>query len=332
MLALTSVHVGFATAVNAHLGRSFTDVVSTDVLDMAVTLLGFMFANFILWRLGVAMVSVKPKKPIQWMINDLRTKVLDPLKAPDAAIGFLSIVVLLITYTSLKNEIHALNPSLWDAEFALWDRVLHGGTDPWRLLLPLLGNPYVTTAFNFAYHLWFVLLYLAVCIACLDRSNPTRSTVFLVAFILCWFIGGNLLATVFASVGPVYYETFGFGDTFLAQIEYLKQSDTISPVWALEVHDLLIQGYLNGGLARGISAMPSMHVASSVLLTLYAFSYARWIGWLMVTFTAVIMLGSVHLAWHYAIDGYASLVMMLFFWWLAKKLTQRFGPATCPAT
>lgn len=326
LLSLISLHVAFALAVSLYVGRSYWGTAASELMGMASKLLLFMFANFIIWRLGVAMFSVRPKRPIQWMLHDLRSKLLDPEKAPDALISFLCMVALIVTYTFLKNEIHALNPSLWDVEFAQWDRFLHGGTDPWLLLQPVLGNPYVTTAVNVAYHLWFALMYVAVCVACLDRSDPTRSTVFLVAFVLCWFIGGNLLATVFASVGPVYFEAFGLGDTFATQIELLKHSDTISPVWALNVHDLLIQGYLDGGLARGISAMPSMHVASSVLLTLYAFSYARWAGWIMVAFTGIIMLGSVHLAWHYAIDGYVSVFLMLFLWWLAQKLTLRFGP------
>ncbi|WP_074736280.1 phosphatase PAP2 family protein [Ruegeria halocynthiae] len=287
-----------------------------------------MFANFILWRLGVAIFVAKPKKPIRWMLQDLRTKLTDPEKAPDVVICFVSIVALIVTYTFLKNEIHSMNPILWDSQFAKWDRFLHGGVDPWTLLRPILGSPVVTTAVNATYHIWFPMLYIAICVACLDRRDPIRSTVFLVAFVLCWFVGGNVLAIVFASVGPVYFEPFNLGTDFVPQMELLRQSNEISPVWALKVQNALLDGYQNSGFARGISAMPSMHVASSTLLAIYGFTYSRWLGWGLTVFTIVIMLGSVHLAWHYAIDGYASILLTLFFWWLAKKLTARFGPET----
>ncbi|MEX0308169.1 MAG: phosphatase PAP2 family protein [Ruegeria sp.] len=287
-----------------------------------------MFANFILWRLGVAIFSVKPKKPIQWMLQDLRAKLTDTEKAPDAVIGYVSIVAMIMTFMFLKDEIHALNPSLWDTQFAKWDRFLHGGVDPWTLLWPILGSPLVTTAVNLAYHIWFPMMYIAVCVACLDRRDPVRSTVYLVSFALSWFVGGNILATVFASVGPVYFEPFNLGTDFAPQMELLRQSNEISPVWALDVQSMLLEGYQNAGLARGISAMPSMHVCSSVLLALYAFTYSRWLGWAMTAFAVVIVMGSVHLAWHYAVDGYASIILAFVFWWLSKRLTARFGPST----
>lgn len=328
LLSLVSLQVFCAIAVSLYLGTSYWDATTPKLLVISTRLFCFMFANFLLWRLGVAIFVVRPKKPIHWMINDLKSNVTDGIRLPDAVVGFLCIVILIVTYTFLKNEIHVLNPVPWDVEFAHWDRLLHGGVDPWKLLWPVLGSPFVTTAINVAYHIWFPMLYISVCVACLDRSDPVRSTVFLVAFVLCWFVGGNLLATVFASVGPVFYEPFGFGDTFVPLLDLLRESDKISPVWALNVQNTLQEGFFNNGPVRGISAMPSMHVASSALLALYGFTYSRWLGWALTGFTAIILLGSVHLAWHYAIDGYASIALVLLFWWMAKKLTARFGPTT----
>ncbi|WP_171210139.1 MULTISPECIES: phosphatase PAP2 family protein [unclassified Ruegeria] len=326
LLSLVGLQLVCAVAVSIYAGRSFWDASTSLMLGLSFKLFLFMFANFVLWRFGVAVFSIRPAKPIKWLLHDLWSKLTDPQKAPDAVLCFGSIVALIASYTFLKNEIHAVNPSLWDAEFARWDRWLHGGFDPWVLLWPIFGSPYVTTALNVAYHMWFPMLYIAVCVACLDRRDPNRCTVFLVAFVLCWFVGGNLLATVFASVGPVYFEAFGLGLEFAPQMEMLRQSNEISPVWSLSVQNMLLEGYHNAGPARGISAMPSMHVASSVLLAFYGFSYARWAGWALTGFAFTILLGSVHLGWHYAIDGYASGLLMVFFWWLAKKLTARFGP------
>lgn len=328
LLSLVALQILCAIAVGFYLQLSFWGSTAPIILAVAVKLFYFMVANFLLFRLGYAIFVVKPKKPIHWMISDLRSILTDGVRVPDVVVTYLSMVGLIVTYTFLKDVIHALNPSLWDTQFAEWDRMLHGGYDVWDLLWPVLGYPYVTTAINFAYHAWFPLIYLAVCVACLDRRDPSRNMVFLVAFVLCWFVGGNVVATIFASVGPVYFEPFGLGDTYLPQMELLRELNSISPVWALNVQQGLLDGYLNNGAIRGISAMPSMHVASTVAVTLYGFSYSRWLGWGLTAFTAVIILGSVHLAWHYAVDGYASVLLAVFFWWLAKKLTARFGPAT----
>ena len=64
-----------------------------------------------------------------------------------------------------------------------------------------------------------------------------------------------------------------------------------------------------------------------VLLALLSFAgRKRWLGWFFVAFTAVILLGSVHLAWHYAIDGYAGVVVALAAWFVAGRLA-RWNPA-----
>ena len=43
----------------------------------------------------------------------------------------------------------------------------------------------------------------------------------------------------------------------------------------------------------------------------------------MTALTAVILMGSVHLAWHYAIDGYVSAAFVLSVWFGLKRLEIR---------
>ena len=328
LLTVTGMHVIAGLIVSLYLSQSFWSKTGPLMLNAFLMLAILMCTNYVLWRFAVAVFKVRPKKPIQWMINDIRQAFSNRTHVEDALSGFLCIAILIVTFSYLKEVLPLLNYFSWDPVFAEWDRALHGGYDVWVLLQPILGNPYVTTLVNAAYHGWFFVIYVAVCLACLDRSNPMRSMTFLVAFSLCWSVGGNLLATIFASVGPVYYEVFGFGDTFAPQMEFLRQSHEISPVWALEWHQMLLDGYFHDGAIKGISAMPSLHVATSVLIAIYGFSYSRWFGWAATAFAAVILLGSVHLAWHYAVDGYASIALAFALWWVAKKLTARFGPAS----
>ncbi|WP_424833238.1 phosphatase PAP2 family protein [Ruegeria sp.] len=328
LATIAGLHLCFGIAVSIYVGASFWSETALKIWGVTRILTILMLASFFSWRFAYAIFAVKPKKPIQWMIADTRRLLSDRDRLADTITGLACAVVVIVTFSYIKGEIPAINPYTWDPIFAQLDRLLHGGQDPWRLLWPVLGHPYITTLLNVVYIAWFVLCYLAVCVACIDRRDPTRSTVFLVAFALCWVIGGNLLAIIFASVGPVYFDTFGFGDQFVPLVDLLHASHDISPVWALEIHQMLLDGHFNDGPVRGISAMPSMHVATSVMVAIYGFTYKRWLGWVLTGFALLIMLGSVQLAWHYAVDGYAAAVLALGLWWVAKTLTARFGPST----
>jgi len=96
---------------------------------------------------------------------------------------------------------------------------------------------------------------------------------------------------------------------------------TLYPIWAVPTQDLLWQSHLAGrGEVEGVSAMPSMHVATTILFILLGFaSGKRWLGWALVAFSASIFLGSIALAWHYAVDGYLGAAIALACWWMAGK-------------
>src|SRR3546814_13931379 len=74
-------------------------------------------------------------------------------------------------------------------------------------------------------------------------------------------------AIMLASVGPAFLEPIIGNDHFREQMEYLHQAGETHTVLVLEVQRLLLQWYEAGdyGLGRGITAMPSMHVALCML-------------------------------------------------------------------
>jgi hypothetical protein len=79
-------------------------------------------------------------------------------------------------------------------------------------------------------------------------------------------------------------------------------------------------------LIEGIAAMPSVHVALPVLYALAAWKLHRRLGILFGAYALLIFLGSVHLGWHYAVDGYVTLLIVPMVWWLSgKALTWQNG-------
>jgi hypothetical protein len=231
-----------------------------------------------------------------------------------------------ITLKAFLPQIHAFE---WDETFMEWDRALHFGFHPYELLQPVLGHPFITKALNVAYNAWFFFMLAAWVVLGYARRDTALRRHFLLAFMLCWFAGTTVLGTIFSSAGPCFYgRLLGGEDPFQPLMAYLSQVDGATGLYALHTQDLLWKSYVDGqGLVTGISAMPSMHVATSVLLALLSFAgRKRWLGWFFVAFTAVILLGSVHLAWHYAIDGYAGVVVALAAWFVAGRLA-RWNPA-----
>ena len=272
------------------------------------------------------MLFRRPRRLLAYMAQDLRHRLLTPERLLSGLLVLSVLPIFISVFTSFKILIPAIQPYSWDPLFAAWDRALHGGIDPWLLLQPLFGRPLLTSIVNAGYHLWFFLLYGIVFWQAFSLGNRVLRAQFFLAFLLSWSLLGNGAATLLASVGPCYYGAVtGLPDPFAPLMAYLSQANEIFPVWALGVQDMLWQGYQSDIVERGhgISAMPSMHVAAAFLFTLLCWRVDRRLGALMIFFTLLTLVGSVHLGWHYAIDGYVSLVAMVPIWRLAGWLAAR---------
>lgn len=233
----------------------------------------------------------------------------------------LAVACFMPSFSLIKAGIPLFAAYTWDAQLIALDRAIHG-TDPWRLLQPVLGYPIITAALAKLYHTWFLLIYGGTLFfALLVKDRALRCRYFL-SYFLMWTIGGMAMAVGFASVGPCFLEPLLGDPRFAEQMAYLKAADRLYPVAVLEVQDALVAWYRSEDFkfGRGISAMPSMHVALAFLFFLGVRQVSRAAGWFFGAFCFAIAIASVHLGYHYAVDGYASLALVAAIWWVAGKL------------
>ncbi|WFP62778.1 phosphatase PAP2 family protein [Mesorhizobium sp. WSM4904] len=226
-------------------------------------------------------------------------------------------------FTSMKEGINRIVPFYFDQKLVEIDRFINFGTDAWRVFHPVLGIGAATFTINFFYNLWFVFMFVVLFCVIFSVGNDRLRSRYLVAFVLTWAILGNVAATIFASVGPAFVMPF-FGDgTFAPLMDYLKATNNVYPVWALYAQNMLLTNAASDGprMGSGISAFPSMHVAIAMLNAVFLWRFGGILRWIGVAFLIMTQLGAVHLAWHYAIDGYASMLATPIIWMLAGWLS-----------
>ena len=319
LLGLVGLHCAASLMLSQITGMSFNVGMMTDLW----MLFGAMVPTYLILRFVYMLGVVRPARPISWLVQDLRRILTDPDRMIGGLLAFTAIILFQHSFGYMKEMIPLIHPFSWDLTFLAWDRALHFGTDPYLVLMPLITTPLTIGLLNFAYHFWFLIMLIIPFLACFDRSNPQARMTFLIAHVLTWGIGGNLMALALSSAGPVYLERLDISTVFVPLTAALQEAS--ARVWlpALDVQELLWDGYTGNGPVAGISAMPSMHVGSTTLFTCYAFTWRRWAGWLMVGFWGLILVGSVALGWHYAVDGYLGAALALLFWHVAARAVQR---------
>jgi hypothetical protein len=300
-------------------------LVSTSILLAAVAVVGVWLLASLwgLWREGYQ------GSPTAALARSLFNDILTPGRISNGAHVLLATGVFAVGFTNLKAYIPRLNPFSWDPVLMELDRFIHFGHLPHDLLMPLFGHPLVTLCVNVVYNMWFVVLLGYVLWQGFRDPDTALRQRYLIAYLLAWTLGTLVAGTLLSSAGPCFYgRLFPGPDPYAGLMDYLAAADRVYPLWALSTQEMLWQSYVtSGGLVSGISAMPSLHVATAVLFFLCARAAGiRWLTWFTGIFAAMILLGSVLLAWHYAVDGYAGALIAVFCWWLAGLWVRHFPP------
>jgi hypothetical protein len=324
-IVLIGVYAVAAMAVPPLLGVSarFSPGLYSDVL---LKVNAAFFAGLLFAYVCYVLVRVRPPRLTHYLWSEITGRYATVERLCMALPVFLLFPLFASTFTYFKAAIPLFRPFDWDAQFAIWDQALHGGHAAWEWLQPVFGHPYATALINAVYHLWFFVTYGVLVWQALALGRPRLRMQYLLTTLLLWSLVGNLAATLLSSAGPVYFgRVTGLADPFAPLMAYLYQANDVVPVMALQVQDMLWQAYAGSStdIGAGISAMPSLHVATAFSYVLLGFALRRWLGILFAGFAACIMIGSVHLGWHYAIDGYVGILCTLAIWFAVGWLLDR---------
>lgn len=241
--------------------------------------------------------------------------------------------ILISAFTVFKTIFPKIAPFSWDATFQQWDRALHFGIDPWVITHSLFGSPLATYVINIFYNMWFGFMWLGVCAAILMVHKPQLRIQYLLTFTLCWILLGSATAMGMSSAGPCFFNFVVPGDTSYAPLMHRLETANLHlqenfglHLMTLDIQNLLWKVYSadTNIIGGGISAMPSMHVSIATLMALGGWQLNRKLGIACIIYAALIQIGSVHLGWHYAVDGYVSVTSTVIVWGIVGRLLRSF--------
>lgn len=262
----------------------------------------------------------RPASPISALIAGMRAYRFDRQRLRNGSIVIALLVPFLMMFSVVKTSIPAIVPFSWDETLTAWDRALFFGYLPYEWLQPIVGHDVVTVFLDITYKLWFILMWMSLVAFAFARTTSALRTRYLLSFFVTWFLQGSVLALVFSSAGPCFYGLLDIGpDPYQPLMAYLREASLSVPVSALDMQTHLWSGYKGDVVPLGISAAPSLHNATSLLMALAAWKVDRRLGLILSAFAVVIFVGSISLAWHYAVDGLIAFPVTLLTWIAAGR-------------
>jgi hypothetical protein len=207
------------------------------------------------------------------------------------ALGITVAGLNMIAFMWTKPLLNYYVPFWADPYLAEFDRMLFLGHDPWRLLDWL--NSFGTAIF---YHRgWFACMIVTLLLTLTRPPSPQKSAVMMTYFLL-WSVVGPVIHILVPAAGPVFFDKLGYGSDFAGIRVPEEMTQMSNYLWTVYNGDQF-------GPGSGISAMPSLHIATTAWMVLAIHVLARRWQLAIAIPGALIFLLSISLGWHYAADG-----------------------------
>lgn len=267
-------------------------------------------------------------------ISDIVRDFVDTRVRPGFGLPFLTPLLTAIlvgtAYNVFKQRMLPDSGYGWDNALAAADRALLGGWDAWQWTHWLVPWPAATWAIDQMYHPFFLPMTFGIA-ACtfmpLDSIARLRHTL---GFALLMIVPTTIVAWLVPAVGPCF-EAFYHGNLrFTPLMETLAAQQQWATNQGLGAYASLatqekLQALLNAPTIAdggGIAALPSLHNAMAMLFICFAASLNRRLLWALIPYAALVLFGSVHLGWHYLVDGLAGIAMAIGIWFVTGPIAR----------
>ncbi len=264
--------------------------------------------------LSAAAILVRPHAPLGYIRDILHRRGLG------AAVTLVIFCLGITAFSTFKHHLPAWVPFFADPPLADLDEALHFG-QPWRwthAIAPRGAGPLLAFLYG---PVWFAQFFGFVLLAAFLTRDALR-TRYLIALAGTLILLGTLGRIAGASAGPIFYDRMQESLRFADLVASL--GGTRAGAAMLAASDYLYASYRSDSavFGSGISAMPSIHVALATLNALFLRALNPRLAPLGALFGASILFGSVYFGWHYALDGYASILGVALIWHLAGRLAR----------
>jgi hypothetical protein len=226
-----------------------------------------------------------------------------------------SVEIIITIYTTIKQAIPLINNAVYDFQLITIEKWIHLGFNPAWGLANSNPSPFWTKTLDINYYLWFIVKPLFFSYF-LTHRNQCKRDHFISTYLGIWIIG-VLIGLSIPSHGPCYV------DPELFPVENMQLSQHVQDKLLKAYHNLdQITLSCNGGMTygMGIMALPSLHVAVCIFYVYFFWSEGLLWRWGTIIFTLMIFLGSLYTGWHYAVDGYVAVLIVLLIARITKNL------------
>lgn len=231
-------------------------------------------------------------------------------------IGFQLVGLQFAALTWLKEMIPLAVPYWADGILAAFDRAVLGG-DAWRLVPAMFVRP-----LDALYPFWAVVKFLALVAVLALPASRLKSQAMLSYFLTVGVIGvtGQYLLS---SGGPIFYDRLMNANQFG---ELAQRTEALAPI-AHTASEYLWSNYLtrDTAIGAGISAMPSMHVATTTWTAIALSRFWPKLGIPIWLFWLIIFAGSVALGWHYVSDSVVGAGGAFLCWYITPKILEKLA-------
>lgn len=207
---------------------------------------------------------------------------------------FLSYCVLLIVFRIVNFYVPVLSQPLYDSHLQAMDKAIFGNQVSY--LLQPLAHRWLTYLLSGVYISWFWLLFATIAVLLSVSRKKEAVAQYVFATLLAFYLG--YLCYVFIPViGPGYtmhYQTTLGGE---------------APV------------FTTSRLLISRDCFPSLHTATSVLMVIYIYRYARRWLWFYIPMALLIIFATLYLRIHYGIDDICGTCLAI--------VVSHFSPVVC---